>query len=85
MIDADRLAAQAEDALVRSEMARSRLRFAKASRDALVSRWNDAQENRRVQRLTDAPADVSGGGTDVASAQHVDRDTTAEAARAPAP
>jgi hypothetical protein len=50
MHDADRLRANAEDAEVFSEMARSRLRFTLTTRDALVRKSNDAQR-RRVQLL----------------------------------
>jgi hypothetical protein len=59
MRDADRLRANAENAEVFSEMARSRLRFALATRDALVRQWNDAQRRRERRsqgndRLPDA-------------------------------
>ncbi len=43
MLDNDRLRADAEDAEVFSQMARSRLLAAKASRDRLAARWNQAQ------------------------------------------
>lgn len=50
MADQDRLRADAEDAEVFSEMARTRLEFALASRDALVRRQKIAEQRRVAQR-----------------------------------
>lgn len=50
MIDADRPQADAEPAEIQSEMAKSRLLYAWASRDALIKRWNTAQDRRRTSR-----------------------------------
>ena len=62
MPDADRMRADAEDAEVFSEMARSRLRFAVASRAALVQRWKDAQEHRVcARRRQSSEGEPSGG------------------------
>lgn len=49
MVDADRLQIQAEGAEIRSEMARTRLRFALASRDALVRRRQEAEQRRQAR------------------------------------
>lgn len=50
MVDVDRLHAETQDAQVRTEMALTRLQFARSSRDALIKRWKDAQSNRRLVR-----------------------------------
>lgn len=47
MIDPDRLQADADEAAIRGEMARTALLLALASRDALVKRWNDTHGGLR--------------------------------------
>lgn len=50
MVNANRLHADAEEAEIQSEMAKTRVRYAQASRAALTRRWHDAQEDRRLAR-----------------------------------
>lgn len=59
MLDPERLQADAEQAEIQTEMAKSRLLYALASREALTNRWNLAQDRRRAnRRLADEQAEL---------------------------
>lgn len=50
MVDADRMQAEAEQAEIQGQMARTKLLMALASHDALAARWSAGPERRRDQR-----------------------------------
>ncbi len=61
MPDVERLNAEAEDAQIRSEMARSRLAAAKSNVHKLGLRWSEAKHRRSMARSVRA-AERSGRG-----------------------